>query len=205
MGLWTRNVFPRLMDLSMRGDQIGRLRAEALAEATGDVLEIGFGTALNLPHYPPAVGALTGLDPLGALANRVAARVARAPFPVRRVQRSADARLPFEAASFDTVVTTWTLCSIPDAVAALQEMHRVLRPGGRYLFLEHGLSDDPGTARWQHRLEPLHGRIAGGCRLTRRIDALVAAGGFEIDSMRRFCVAGGPRIFAEMYAGSARG
>jgi SAM-dependent methyltransferase len=190
------------MDWSMRGEEMGALRREALAGAHGDVLEVGFGTGLNLAHYPPAVRSLTALDPLEALEPRVARRVAAAPFPVRAVGLRADGPLPFEDARFDCVVTTWTLCSIPDPGRALSEMRRVLRPGGRYLFVEHGASDDPATARWQRRVEPLHRRIAGGCHLTRRIDALVAAGGFHLEALERFVVPG-PRIYTEMYRGRA--
>jgi len=203
MSLWERHGFARLMDWSMRGPEIGRLRARALATAAGHVLEVGFGTGLNLPYYPAAVRSLTALDPLDALRERVAARIAAARIPVRRVPLAADGRVPFDDAHFDCVVTTWTLCSIPDAGAALREMRRVLRPDGRYLFIEHGASDDAGVARWQQRLEPLHKRIAGGCHLTRRIDALIASAGFTLADCEHW-VEPGPRIFTAMVRGSAR-
>lgn len=203
MSLWERHGFPRLMDWSMRGPEVGRLRAQALATAAGDVLEIGFGTGLNLAHYPAAVRSITALDPLDALRERVAARIAAVHIPVQRVALSADGRLPFDDAHFDCVVTTWTLCSIPDAGAALREMRRVLRPEGRYLFLEHGLSDEAGVERWQRRLEPLHKRIAGGCHLTRRIDTLIASAGFTLVDCEHW-VEAGPRVFSSMVRGSAR-
>ena len=203
MSLWERHGFARLMDWSMRGPEIGRLRARALATAAGHVLEVGFGTGLNLPYYPAAVRSLTALDPLDALRGRVEARIAAAPVPVRRVTLAADGRLPFDDTHFDCVVTTWTLCSILDAHAALREMRRVLRPDGRYLFIEHGASDDAGVARWQRRLEPLHKRIAGGCHLTRRIDALIASAGFTLVDYERW-VEPGPRVFTAMVRGSAR-
>lgn len=203
MSLWERHGFARLMDWSMRGPEIGRLRARALATAAGHVLEVGFGTGLNLQYYPAAVRSLTALDPLDALRGRVEARIAAAPFPVRRVALAADGRLPFDDTHFDCVVTTWTLCSILDAHAALREMRRVLRPDGRYLFIEHGASDDAGVARWQRRLEPLHKRIAGGCHLTRRIDALIASAGFTLVDYERW-VEPGPRVFTAMVRGSAR-
>ncbi len=203
MSLWERHGFARLMDWSMRGPEIGRLRARALATAAGHVLEVGFGTGLNLQYYPAAVRSLTALDPLDALRGRVEARIAAAPFPVRRVALAADGRLPFDDTHFDCVVTTWTLCSILDAPAALREMRRVLRPDGRYLFIEHGASDDAGVARWQRRLEPLHKRIAGGCHLTRRIDALIASAGFTLVDYERW-VEPGPRVFTAMVRGSAR-
>jgi ubiquinone/menaquinone biosynthesis C-methylase UbiE len=200
MGLYARWLHPRLMDRSMR--RHGELRRRVLAAAAGEVLEVGFGTGLNLPHYPAAVRSLAAVDPLDALRERVARRISDAPFPVRLVQLSADGGLPFDDASFDCVVTTWTLCAIPDAVAALREMRRVLRPAGRYLFIEHGLSEHPVTARWQRRLDSLHLRVSR-CHLDRPIEALVREAGFEILALERFVEAGGPRIWSEMYRGLA--
>jgi len=201
-GFYERHLFSRLMDRAMRAAELSRLRAALLADAHGDVLEIGFGTGLNIRHYPESVRSLTAVDPLDALRERVEARIAAAPFRVDRVGVSADGRLPFDAARFDVAVSTWTLCSIPDAVAAVREVRRVLKPGGRFLFLEHGLSDDARTARWQRRVEPLHKRIGAGCHLTRPIDAIVRRGGFAPDSLRRFLLPG-PRILSEMYEGRA--
>lgn len=203
MTLWERHGFARLMDWNMRGPETGRLRAAALAPAAGDVLEVGFGTGLNLPHYRDSVRSLTALDPLDALRERVDARIAAARVPVRRVLRAADGRLPFDDARFDCVVTTWTLCTIPDVATALREMRRVLRPDGRYLFLEHGASDQPRVARWQRRIEPLYKRVAGGCLLTRHIDALISAAGFTLVECERW-VEPGPRVFTAMVRGSAR-
>jgi SAM-dependent methyltransferase len=122
---------------------------------------------------------------------------------VRRVPPAADGRLPFDDAHFDCVVTTWTLCSIPDAGAALREMRRVLRPDGRYLFVEHGVSDDAGVERWQRRIEPVYKRVAGGCLLTRRIDALITDAGFKLVDCERW-VEPGARVFTAMVRGSAR-
>jgi SAM-dependent methyltransferase len=178
------------------------LRPEALALAEGDVLEIGFGTGLNLPYYPPGVKSLTALDPLDAPREPVETRVAAAAFPVERLALSADGELPFDDARFDCIVTTWTLCSIDRPLETLAEMRRVLRPAGRYLFLEHGRSDLPRTAKWQDRINPFHRRITGGCNLNRAIDRLVRAGGFEIAELERF-LGRGPRILAEMYRGAA--
>jgi len=199
--LYERHVFPRVMDLAMR--QMAELRPAALAGAEGDVLEIGFGTGLNLPHYPPAVKRLIALDPLDALSERVQARVEAAPFPVDRHALRADGGLPFDDDRFDSVAMTWTLCSIPEPGAALAEMRRVLRPGGRLSFIEHGLSDDPRVARWQERVNPLHRVIACGCHLNRRIDALIRDAGFRFESLDRFVLEDGPRIFNETYRGVA--
>lgn len=201
MGFYERRIFPHVLDLAMRG--MNPLRAEALAAASGEVLEVGFGTGLNLRHYPAGVTRLHALDPADALPERVAARVAAAPFPVVRHHLRADGRLPFDDASLDCVAMTFTLCTIPDPAVALAEIRRVLRPGAPLLFLEHGRSDSPRTARWQDRLNPLQQRIGVGCNLNRRIDALVAAAGFRFDALTRFRHTG-PRIFAELYRGVAR-
>ena len=203
MSLWERHGFARLMDWNMRGAATDRLRAAVLASASGDVLEVGFGTGLNLPYYRDSVRSLTALDPLDALRERVDARIAAVRIPVQRVSAAADGRLPFDDARFDCVVTTWTLCTIPDVATALREMRRVLRPDGRYLFLEHGVSDQPRVARWQRRIEPLYKRVAGGCLLTRHIDALISAAGFTLVECERW-VEPGPRVFTAMVRGSAR-
>jgi ubiquinone/menaquinone biosynthesis C-methylase UbiE len=177
-------------------------RPSALELAQGRVLEVGFGTGLNLRHYPASVASLAGVDPLVGLAPRVQQRIREAPFAVEHFALRADGELPFEAARFDTVVTTWTLCSIPDPLRALAEMRRVLKPGGRYLFVEHGRSEQPRTARWQDRLNPLWLRISDGCNMNRRVESLVQEGGFELTSCDRF-LGRGPRILATMFRGVA--
>lgn len=201
MGLrnWIRN---RLLDCAMR--QMNDLRPETLTETAGEVLEVGFGTALNLQHYPLAVRSVTGIDPnpaddLPAVGQRV--RAAR--FPVERHNLPADAGLPFDSGRFDSVVTTWTLCSISDPIAALREMRRVLKPGGRYCFIEHGRAPVASTARWQDRIDPLWTRLSDGCHLNRAIDRLVAAADFEVASLERFRQPG-PGILSHMYRGVAK-
>jgi ubiquinone/menaquinone biosynthesis C-methylase UbiE len=200
-GFYRRQIFSRLMDLSMRS--LAEHRSAALAEAGGEVLEVGFGTGLNLAHYPPAVKRLTALDPLDALREVVQCRIARAPFPVERHALAADGRLPFRDGEFDCVTMTWTLCSIAEPITALREMRRVLRPDGKLLFIEHGRSDDSRVARWQDRLNPIHRAVAGGCHLNRRIDVLVEAADFKLVRLDRFVVDRGPRLFNEMYRGAA--
>jgi ubiquinone/menaquinone biosynthesis C-methylase UbiE len=201
VGLYADVLFPRLMDLALR--RFGELRAEALAHAHGDVLEIGFGTGLNLPHYPEAVTSITAVDPMDALRRRVERRVAASRAPVRRLVRSGEA-LPFASATFDCVVTTWTLCTIPHPVDALREMRRVRKPEGLYVFLEHGRSDDPRVARWQRRLNPIQRRIGCGCELDRPIDRLILEAGLEIVRLDRFLAEGLPHVAGEMYRGVAR-
>jgi ubiquinone/menaquinone biosynthesis C-methylase UbiE len=197
--IYERHVFPRALDFVLR--RLGELRAEALAKTHGDVLELGFGTGLNLPHYPPAVRRVTTVDPMDALPRRVRARIARAPFLVERHHLRADGRLPFEAESFDCAAFTWTLCSIPDPVAALREVQRVLRPQGTLHFLEHTRSEDAGVARWQDRWNPAQRFFACGCNVNRDMPEILRAGGFALAECRRFHLAGYPRIMREMIQG----
>jgi ubiquinone/menaquinone biosynthesis C-methylase UbiE len=202
VGFYGRYVFPRLMEWALGSDTCSAERRRTLAAARGDVLEIGFGTGLNLAHYPATVTSLTIVDPAELLPARVRDRIAAAPFPVTSARLDAE-RLPFEGARFDTIASTWTLCSIPDPVAALREVRRVLRPDGRFLFLEHGRSDDPGVARWQDRWNPIQRVVACGCNVNRPIDRLIADAGLTVTDLARFLLPGDPRIMSEMYRGSA--
>jgi len=201
MGFYQRYVFPHVLDFAMR--RMNPLRGDVLAPASGDVLEIGFGTGLNLRHYPASVRRLCAVDPMKALEKRVAERIAAAPFPVERHQLRADGRLPFDAARFDCAAMTWTLCTIPDPVAALRELRRVLKPGAALLFIEHGRSDNARVARFQDRWNPIQNVIGVGCNVNRRIDALIREAGFGFEKLDRF-KADGPRFLAEMYRGVAR-
>ncbi len=146
MGLYAKIFFPRVMDWIMGGPEFQREREAALAPAYGDVLELGFGTGLNLPHYPEGVKSLAAVDPSVMLPRRAEKRIAEAGIPFRREALGAE-KLPFEAERFDCVVTTWTLCTIPDLPAALREAVRVLKPGGKFIFLEHGRSEEARVAR----------------------------------------------------------
>jgi SAM-dependent methyltransferase len=200
--LYADRIFPFLMDWSMWN--LDGLREETLVLAEGDVLEIGFGTGRNLPYYPSAVRRLTALDPLDALRRRVTRRIARAPFPIERIFLAADGKLPFEAQRFDCVVTTRTICTIDEPVEVLQEVRRVLRPNGVYLFLEHGLSDDPRVARLQRWLNPFQRWVAAGCRIDRPIDRLIRSAGLRIERLERFDYRREPGISGHMYRGVAR-
>jgi ubiquinone/menaquinone biosynthesis C-methylase UbiE len=169
---------------------------------TGEVLEIGIGTGLNLPHYGSNISRVQAVDPASMLPTRVAERRAVVHFPVEITQHSAE-KLPYKDQTFDYVVSTWTLCTIPDPVLALQEVRRVLKPGGRFLFLEHGRSDDRKIAAWQDRLNPIQNIIGCGCNLNRRIDQLIEQAGLSVTQLDRFLMPGVPRLGGEMYQGVA--
>lgn len=204
MGWYARVVFPRLMEWALGSEACSAERRRILATARGDVLEIGFGTGLNLPHYPrTGITSLTIIDPADHLPERVRRRIDGVPFPVARARLAAE-RLPFEDGRFDTVVSTWTLCSIADAVAALREIKRVLRPDGTFLFLEHGLSQRPFVARLQHLWNPVQQVVACGCNVDREIDRLVAASGLVVTQLERFELPGEIPLFSPMYRGVAR-
>lgn len=202
MGLYSAYIFPRLMDWVMSGAGFQCLRSEILQSARGEVLEIGLGTGLNLPHYPAGISRLRAVDPAPLLPHRVAERTARALFPIEFSRTGAE-QLPYDNRSFDYVVSTWTLCTIPDPVQALREVRRVLKPSGRLLFLEHGRSDDVATATWQDRLNPLQNVIGCGCNLNRQIDRLIKEAGLHIVQLDRFVMEGVPRMGGELYRGVA--
>jgi ubiquinone/menaquinone biosynthesis C-methylase UbiE len=180
----SEKIFGVVLDWSMSSKLITRERTPALKDAHGEVLELGFGTALNLACFPDSVRRLTMVDPKLLMPKLVAERIAAAHFPVQRAKISAE-HLPFEDDRFDCVVSTFTLCTIPNVTAALREARRVLKPGGSLLFLEHGLSEEPNVAKWQRRLDPIQSVISRGCHLTRRIDQLVSDAGLEIARLDR--------------------
>lgn len=178
MGVYDRVLLPRLIDLAMRGPDIDALRAGLLVQAKGRTLEVGFGTGLNARHYPGGVD-LTVIDDNPGMNDLARARLQKAGRTARHEVLSGE-RLPFSDASFDTVVITFTLCSIRDVGAAIAEMKRVLAPGGQLLFLEHGLAPDTTTQAWQHRLTPLWTPVSGGCHLDRDPEQLLKDAGFDV-------------------------
>jgi ubiquinone/menaquinone biosynthesis C-methylase UbiE len=203
MGIYAKYIFPWLLDWTLGAPELGDYRRHALAPACGNTLEIGFGTGLNLPYYPASVTRLTVLDSEDMLRERVAQRMAACSIPVTKLQLDAQGRLPFNDASFDSVVSTLTLCSIADTAPALAEMRRVLKPDGQLVFFEHGRSDDPVVARRQDRFNPLQKLIGVGCNMNRQIDRLICEAGFEITELDRFLLPQTPRLWAEMYRGIA--
>lgn len=202
MSFYARWIFPWLLDLGMRNKEARRFRERVIPQATGQVLEIGIGSGLNLPFYSAGVEQLFALEPSPELRRMAGRRTMGTRFSVEFLDRSAE-EIPLERGSVDTVVTTWTLCTIPDAVRALQEMKRVLKPSGALLFVEHGLAPDPGVRAWQHRLNPLWNRIGCGCNLNRKIDDLVAQAGFRIVDLQTE-YAKGPKPMSFIYCGRAR-
>jgi len=197
---YDRHILPWLTDFACSRQLVSRQRARVVPLAQGRVLEVGIGSGRNLPFYDPArVRSIVGVDPSPQL-RRGARRVAQAGIPVEELALSAE-HLPCADASFDTVVCTYTLCTIPDPIAALREMARVLAPGGRLLLLEHGLAPEPGVRRWQARLRPWWSRVAGGCQLDRDIPALLVAAGFRAEIESRYLP--GPRFLCYHYWGTA--
>lgn len=201
MNLYNEWVFPRLLDWLMAGEPFQTYRQQLLAAAIGDVLEIGFGTGLNLPYYGDRVQSLSVIDPNPGMQKLAQPRLAQTQIPLE-VQQLAGESLPMADDRFDTVVSTWTLCSIAGLDQALGEIHRVLKPGGRFLFIEHGLSDRPEVQRWQRQLTPLERVIADGCHLDREIAALVGQW-FQDCTWERFEAPGLPAISGTFYRGRA--
>lgn len=201
MSLYGRYVLPRLIDLAMGSATVTEDRAALIPRAAGRVLEVGIGSGLNVPFYGPDVERLVGVDPSPELWRLARARIERARFPVEFLEGAAE-RLPAADAAFDTVVATWTLCSVASPTAALAEIRRVLVPGGRFLFVEHGRSPDPEIAAWQRRLAPLWRRLAGGCRLDQVADEAIRASGLRVEE-ERAGYAEGPRLFTYRVRGVA--
>lgn len=201
MGFYERLIVPRLIDLAMRNRRLDPYRQRTIDVAHGLVLEIGAGSGLNLSLYRAAVDGVYALDPSPELLRLAAKRIPDVAVPVRLLRASAE-HLPFAGAIFDTVVTTWTLCSIANPVIALTEMRRVLKPRGCLAFVEHGLSPEPPVARWQHRLTPCWAYISGGCHLDRKMDELIRTAGFQLDAVETGYMRG-PRIGTFIYQGRA--
>jgi ubiquinone/menaquinone biosynthesis C-methylase UbiE len=202
VGLYSQFIFPRLCELALNTEPVAKHRQELLSQAEGNILEIGFGTGLNLPHYPDQVCRLTVVDP-----NRGMHRLAQKRIKQRGIDIDhrllSNEQLPFESGVFDCVISTFTLCSIEVVNQAIEEVYRVLRPGGKFLFLEHGLSPEPGVQRWQHRLNWLQKRIGDGCRLDRNIKELVKAQPFSSVKIDEHYLEKAPRTHGYLYKGAA--
>jgi len=202
MNFYEQWILPRLVDVAMRNKEATRYRSQIVPQARGSVLEIGVGSGLNLPFYGADVEQLYALDPSEELLTMARKKARDMALPVKFITHSGEA-IPLDTGSVDTVVTTWTLCTIPDPVQALKEMRRVLKPDGVMLFAEHGLAPEANVQGWQRRLNPLWRRIAGGCNLDRKIDQLMQTAGFQITAIE-MNYAKGPRPMSYVYAGQAQ-
>jgi ubiquinone/menaquinone biosynthesis C-methylase UbiE len=202
MGFYRKFILPRLTDLAMRNGELKPFRERVIGSAEGRVLEIGAGSGLNLKFYRGATREVLALEPDPKLMAMAQRKSRDASCPVNFLAGSAEA-IPLGDRSVDTVVTTWTLCTIPDAVHALQEMRRVLKPGGRLMFVEHGLSPEDGIQKWQDRLTPAWKAIGGGCHLNRPISSLIERAGFHIEALDAGYIRG-PKPMCFMYEGRAR-
>jgi SAM-dependent methyltransferase len=193
MGIYGEKVLPRIINLACGMAPGNPLRERVCSGLAGDVVEIGFGSGLNVAFYPAAVTRVAAIEPSDLGWKLAGRRVAASPVKVERSGLDGQA-LEFEDASFDCALSTWTMCTIPDVEAALAEVRRVLRPGGTLHFVEHGLAPDESVVRWQRRLEPMQKRIFGGCHLTRQIVALVEGAGFTIKEIEAFYEEGAPKV-----------
>ena len=204
MGFYEDQVLPRVIDVMLGSKRMGKLRRRALEGLRGTVVEIGFGSGTNVPYYPSEIERVYAVDPAMVGRKLAAKRLAASSVPVEFIGLDGTA-LPLDDASVDNALSTWTLCTIPDVDAALQELRRVVRPGGQFVFLEHGLSSDPKIARRQHRFNGIQQRVAGGCNLNRPIDRLVREAGFEISVMKNDWIKG-PKVlkaWSYLYKGVA--
>lgn len=201
MPLYRDHILPHLIHLAMRSEDFTPYRQRVVATATGRILEVGIGSGANLPFYGADAREVIGLEPSPRLAAMTRRAALRSSLPLTVLEASAEA-IPLDDGSIDTVVMTWTLCSIPAAIPALREMLRVLKPGGRLLFVEHGLAPDPRVRKWQHRLTPCWKHLAGGCHLDRAINSLIQNAGFRIEKLDTGYLRG-PRPLTFLYEGVA--
>jgi len=202
MGFYQNRVLPHVINMAMRQKNLAAYRGRVVRAAEGRVLEVGIGSGLNLPFYPAKVASVIGVDPSKKLLAMARSARRQGSLLVHFIEGTAES-IPLDRASVDTVITTWTLCSIPDASRALCEMRRVLRPGGRLLFVEHGRSPDAKVRWWQDHLTPLWKRMGGGCHLNRAIEPLIGGAGFEFERLKTGYMSG-PKPMTYMYEGSAR-
>ncbi len=202
MGFYDDRVLPHVINVVMNTKQTREIRRRVCGDLKGEVLEIGFGTGHNLPFIPTAVTKLLAVEPSGRSVGLARQRIDASPVEVEVIGLDGQ-RLTADDESVDAVLCTWSLCTIPDAVGAVREARRVLRPGGTFHFVEHGTAPDSNVRRWQERLNPMQNRIGGGCNLNRDISAIIEAGGMTITKLDRYYGKGEPKAFGSLYEGVA--
>ena len=204
MSFYENHILPKVLNFACGLKVVRDQRAKVVPLAEGRVLEIGIGTGLNLPYYDPGkVERVIGLDPAKAMLDYAKRRAERVAFDVEHLALEGE-RIPLDDETVDTVLVTYTLCTIPDVMTALGGMRRVLKPSGRLIFCEHGKAPTPSTQKWQRRINPAWGRVFGGCRLDRDIPSLLEGAGFAFESLESMYLPGGPRIASFNYWGTAR-
>ncbi len=202
MGVYGDHVLPRIINVACGLKATRPHRKRVCAGLAGEVVEIGFGSGLNIPYYPDAVTRVAAVEPADLGWKLAAKRLAGTSIPIERSGLDGQ-RLPFDDNTFDTALSTWTMCTIPDVDAALAELRRVLKPGGTVHFIEHGLAPDEKVQRWQHRLEPMQKRLFGGCHLTRSAVDLLTNAGFTVTDVDRFYEKGAPKALGADSLGTA--
>jgi ubiquinone/menaquinone biosynthesis C-methylase UbiE len=203
VGWWADNAVPKITNVACDTNEIREIRGRVCADLHGDVVEIGFGSGLNVPHLPGGVTGAWAVEP-SAVGRRLATdRVAASAVPIEFAGLDGQ-RLDLPDNRFDSALSSFTLCTIPDAIAALRELVRVLKPDGAFHFVEHGRSPDPKVVRWQNILNPLQKRLFAGCHLNRKIDDLIREAGFEIERLETYDGLGKPKAFGYLYEGVAR-
>lgn len=202
MGIYSKYIFPRIMNQALSDKVTGNYRKNLLEQASGNILEIGFGTGLNLPNYPNGVKKISTVEINPGMNSLAQSRIEATGIEVKQHLLTAE-KMPFDEGTFDTVVSTWTLCSIADIDSAISEIYRVLKPGGRFLFLEHGLSNETNIQVWQNRLNKINSIFAEGCNLNRNIVKLLEKYPWQINEEKQFYIKDMPKIVAYMYQGTA--
>jgi SAM-dependent methyltransferase len=203
MGLYTEQVLPRIIDVACNMKASVPQRRRVCEGLAGDVVEIGFGSGLNVPFYPPAVTQVAAVEPADVGWRLARKRLGATTIPVQRSGLDGQS-LPFPDDHFDAALSTWTMCTIPDVTAALLELRRVIKPGGTLHFVEHGLAPDEHVRHWQHRLEPINKRLLGGCHLTRPVVDLLTGAGFTITQLDVYYEQGAPKFVGANSLGVAQ-